>query len=87
MSRSRRHTPITGWTTAKSEKLDRRLAHRKLRKANQQILGETMDGDGLLQLNEVSSVWFMAKDGKRWIGPGPQDDDDTRRYLERLMRK
>jgi hypothetical protein len=63
MSRSRRKTPVLGITTAKSEKQDKRIANRKLRRAVKQRLG--YDPDGVLPaLREVSNVWSMDKDGK-----------------------
>jgi len=63
MSRSKRKTPVFGITTAKSEKQDKRIANRKLRRAAKQRLG--YDPDGVMpQLREVSNVWSMAKDGK-----------------------
>ena len=64
MSRSKRKTPVLGITTAKSEKQDKRIANRKLRRAVKQRLG--YDPDGVMpELREVSNVWSMDKDGKR----------------------
>ena len=85
MSRSRKKTPIFGITTARSEKEDKRIANRKLRRVVKQELAREPDGV-LPVLREVSNVWSMEKDGKlfyhksRW--------DDSRRYpWWKLMRK
>ena len=65
MSRSRRKTPVLGITTAKSEKQDKRIANRKLRRLVNQRLA--CDAHGVMPaLREVSNVWSMAKDGKHW---------------------
>ncbi len=55
MSRSRRKTKISGWTTATSEKEDKQLANRRLRRIVKEKLksGE----DVLPKLREVSDVW------------------------------
>ena len=69
MSRSRKKTPITGITTARSEKQDKRLANRKLRRKTRQVLRcQDLDGWVLPVLREVSNVWCMDKDGKFWFG-------------------
>ena len=67
MSRSTKKTPISGITTAKSEKLDKRLAHHRLRMAVRTALTSSTAGDTLPDLREVSDVWGMSKDGKRWF--------------------
>lgn len=69
MSRSRRKTPIIGWTTAPSEKEDKRLANRRLRRIVRNILRTQEDPDVLPDLREVSDPWDMNKDGKQWIDP------------------
>jgi len=67
MSRSRRKTPIIGWTTADSEKQDKRLANRRLRHRVRQTLRVNPHAE-LPLLREVSNVWLMDKDGKQRIG-------------------
>ena len=71
MSRSKRKTPILGFTCAKSEKDDKRRANRKLRRivktgirvSNKKAL-ETYES---LDKRDVSNVWSFEKDGKRYI--------------------
>lgn len=65
MSRSRRKTPITGITTAVTEKENKRDANRKLRRLNK-IKIHKRDYD-LFQLREISNVWGFDKDGKRYL--------------------
>tara|TARA_R110000824_G_scaffold33584_5_gene107602 strand:+ start:3929 stop:4147 length:219 start_codon:yes stop_codon:yes gene_type:complete len=72
MSRSIRKTPISG-IAGTSDKEDKRLANRHHRRINKQLAE-----DSYRALREVSNVWTMAKDGKRWF--------DSARYPE-LMRK
>jgi hypothetical protein len=73
MSRSRRKTPITGHTTAASEKRDKRLANRRLRKRVRQRLAyldhEDLEDEILPEMRDVSDAeWDFAKDGKMWLG-------------------
>ncbi|WP_375418458.1 hypothetical protein [uncultured Hymenobacter sp.] len=56
MARSQRTNPIFGHT-ALSEKQDKRLANRRLRRGVRQ-------GRTDLRLRDVSNVWSFAKDGK-----------------------
>ncbi len=78
MSRSYRKTPITGITTAASEKRDKQLANRRLRRRVKQALRGEPEAQVLPLKREVSDVWTMDKDGKRWFDAG--------RFAE-LMRK
>lgn len=68
MSRTHRKTPIVANTLAESEKKDKREANRRLRRAVKHRLKQ---GKATLRLREVSNVWSMAKDGKRY---NPQDN-------------
>jgi hypothetical protein len=68
MSRSRRKTPICGITTAESEKKDKRIANRKLRRRVRAALHADPDAP-LPLLREVSDPWLMDKDGKMLIDP------------------
>ena len=65
MARSRRKTPIWGITGARSEKKDKRIANRRLRRAVNIRLAQP-DETPLPVLREVSNPWSMAKDGRRW---------------------
>lgn len=86
MSRSRKKTPISGISTARSEKQDKRLANRKLRHAVKQRLGTDPD-DVLPVLREVSNVWSMAKDGKHWYSRSDWDERPRRYPWWKLVRK
>ena len=72
MSRSRKKTPITG-NVSGSEKVDKQLWHRRLRRATRQSVSE--DPDFIApDRRDVSDVWAMQKDGKHWW-----PDDDMRK--------
>lgn len=65
MSRSLKKTPISGITTAESEKEDKRLANRRHRRVTKI---EVNKGDEVIsKLKEVSNVWSFEKDGKRYL--------------------
>ena len=68
MSRSRRKTPICGITTAESEKQDKRIANRRLRRRVRSALRGDPDAP-LPLLREVSNPWLMDKDGKMLVDP------------------
>jgi hypothetical protein len=62
MSRSRRKTPIFGITGACSEKQDKRLANRVLRRK----FKESVNAENEVHpaIDEVSDVWSFDKDGR-----------------------
>jgi len=63
MARSYYHTPaIVSNTTAVSEKEDKQKANRRLRR---KVNADT-ERNAHLTLDDVSSVWTFAKDGKRF---------------------
>jgi len=66
MSRSRRHTPIIGNTTAGSEKSDKQRANRRYRQTIKRLCRGIIDDMLFPVLREVSDVWNHAKDGKRY---------------------
>lgn len=68
MSRSRRKTPIRGMSSADSEKQDKRMANRKLRRRVRSALRVEPEAP-LPRLREVSNPWSMDKDGKRFFDP------------------
>lgn len=75
MSRSRRKTPIKG-IGASSDKEDKRLANRKLRRVTHTLLRCTsLEDDDLIlpEIRDVSDVWDMGKDGKMRIDPSDKD--------------
>ena len=64
MSRSRRKTPIFGMTGARSEKQDKRLANRALRRKFKESIGA--DAEVYPIIEDVSNVWSFEKDGKHF---------------------
>ena len=64
MSRARRKRPISGITTAESEKQDKRIANRRERHTNRQILGYSLDDTLLMHRRQAGNPWLMDKDGK-----------------------
>jgi hypothetical protein len=65
MSRSKRHTPKRGITTSETEKGNKRMANRKLRRKTKV---QVKKGDSeLSRLREVSNVWAFDKDGKLYL--------------------
>ncbi len=70
MSRSRRKTPVYGYSSARSEAADKRLWHRRWRAHERGRLGALPEDFEHLttQRREVSNVWAMAKDGRQWFG-------------------
>lgn len=77
MSHSFKHLPITGITTCRSEKYDKRLANRCLRRVTKQILP---DEDTVFpEMRELTDIWCFGKDGKHnWHGSD---------YEEKSLRK
>ena len=70
MSRSRRNTPIRGITTAESEKKDKQIANRKLRRIiRSKLQFRSVEEPTLSDLRELSNVWSMDKDGKSYFDP------------------
>lgn len=99
MSRSRKHTPISGNTHARSEKEDKQTLHgvhrANKRKVISQIMKEDLDADEAVFYtdDEAMNLWDMAKDGKHYMDsdtryghiPGRQEQWDEAR--EKYMRK
>jgi hypothetical protein len=59
-----------GITTAASEKRDKQFANRRLRRVVKQVLTDEPEVRPLPLKREVSDVWAMDKDGKRWFDAG-----------------
>lgn len=79
MSRSRRHTPITGVTCSDSEKWEKRKANRKLRRLIREAVRKMVDSEDepvLPEAREVSDVWDWSKDGKIYWG----EDEDPKLF-------
>ena len=89
MSRSRKQTPISGITTAKSEKDDKRILHGKLRArlrgaVKKMLLEQSSEEYISPKYDEVHNKWSMAKDGKTYWVPKKFGNWT---YFEKLMRK
>ena len=69
MSRSRKHNPFRGITTAESEKWDKRLANRTLRHHNKILVNKFQEDAMPLVMNQVMTPWQMGKDGKIYFSP------------------
>jgi hypothetical protein len=71
MSRSYRKTPMMGHTTCRSERHDKFIWHKKWRlheRLNLIALKRNEGKDYLpIHSKEVSSVWWMGKDGKQYF--------------------
>ena len=68
MSRSRRKSPFIG-TCGHSEKYDKRINNRKMRRINKVFLQEFGDQDKLTTMQDVSDPWGMYKDGRIFFDP------------------
>lgn len=65
MSRSRKKTPYFSYSVRISEKYDKRIANRRLRKAVKLAI---FRGDEIIPImREISNVWDMVKDGKHYV--------------------
>lgn len=82
MSRSRRKTPVFGWTNCKSEKQDKQEANRSLRRINK---ARVQNGNEPMQKKENRDIWGFGKDGKGWMGPWWFEHD--RNLFDKHMRK
>lgn len=65
MSRSRKRTPKTGYTTAESEKQDKRKANRAFGRITKVQLHTGKEP--FTDPNAVSNVWLFDKDGKQYL--------------------
>lgn len=79
MSRSYKHTTISGITTATSEKRDKKLANRRFRRISRhRVRTET---EPLIDLDEISDIWDFQKDGKRYF------NSEEAKLFPKLFRK
>lgn len=85
MSNSYRKNPVTGTTTSTSEKEDKRLANRRLRRVNKARVKLGLEA---LTLKEISDVWDFNKDGKsRFDWMKNERDPHWRKMYKKLIRK
>ncbi|WP_157489277.1 MULTISPECIES: hypothetical protein [unclassified Lysobacter] len=68
MARSKRKTPVSGVTSATSEKSDKAASHRKIRRAVRQIVPVTPEAVLPLE-KELTNTFSMDKDGKARFDP------------------
>lgn len=71
MSRSRRHTPKMGITTAESEKEDKRRWHKAFRRASRMA----KNAGEFISSRLFDNAWTRSKDGKRYWGKQISDKD------------
>lgn len=69
MTRSRKKTPLQGNTTATTEKEDKKINHRRIRRAVTQAIGIAPEAELLPHEKELSNPWLMDKDGKHRFDP------------------
>lgn len=89
MSRSRKHSPIGGLTTARSEKKDKIMANQKTRSSIKRELRKALmeDDEEALDLLSTKSVkdyvntYDMAKDGVRYYGD--LEEETYRRFMRK----
>ena len=71
MSRSRKSLPICGLTLVESEKHDKQVWHRRMRRRERQRLGAVtpVGAEDYLTtvVHEISDPWLFAKDGKQYV--------------------
>lgn len=75
MSRSRKKHAVTGFTTARSEKKEKRIMNRAIRRITRHKLKQEDREDSILPIpDEVMDVWSMSKDGKQWYAKVDKPD-------------
>jgi hypothetical protein len=66
MSRSRRKTPITGMTTARSNKAFKVIEHRRERALTRSAMA--VGREDTLHPKMTGDEWASPRDGKQWLG-------------------
>jgi hypothetical protein len=73
MSRSRKKTPVSGNTTARSEAFDKQQWHSRMRSLSRKAVQEALDVDpGAVVYpvdDDAKDPWSMVKDGKHRFDP------------------
>lgn len=85
MTRSFKKQPFAGITTAKSEKKDKQIVNRNLRRKVKQILKDIDDieeKENILYLDkkDISDIWQFSKDGKYRV-------DKNSKFYKKTIRK
>lgn len=78
MSRSRKHTPVTGNCVAESEKISKQRWNRYFRRLTKIFLRRDSEGALPMNIKKETEVWDGPKDGKQRFNP---------KEHPRLMRK
>lgn len=87
MSRSYKKHPIVGNSLASSEKKDKSMCNKKLRRASRIILKDLKE-DAIFPLNkEAYDVWSMAKDGKHYLSSKYIEELKSDNKLHKLLGK
>jgi len=73
MSRSFRKNKIFGWSASESEKKDKKICNRKMRRYNKHILQEDVEEEFMTQ-DEAMDKYQMSKDGKQYWGDATKRD-------------
>jgi len=72
MSRSRKKNPYHGNTGDRSQKFEKRKAHKSLRQAEQRALRNNSEINP--DVRDVSNPWGWRKDGKHRIAPESREE-------------
>jgi len=72
MSRSRKKNPYHGNTGDRSQKFDKKQAHKSLRQAEQRALAAGSEISP--EIKDVSNTWGWRKDGKHRIAPESREE-------------
>ena len=88
MGKSRKKIPIGGFCGSGSEKLDKKIGNRRLRKKVNQMIQQGNYDDVFPIMDEVINKYDMAKDGKGWFGDMKGDPKwPDEKYYDKFMRK
>jgi hypothetical protein len=84
LSRSRRKTPISGITTARSEKEFKKISNHKFRARERTLVKKVLDEEIVMpeRTRDVVETYAGPKDGKMYFG-----DSDDKLMIMKLMRK
>ncbi len=72
MSRSKRKTPVTGWTKSESDKKDKKITNKKFRRISKTQLDKYDEDSILVEVKDISHV--TSKDGKQRFDPNEFPD-------------
>lgn len=90
MSRSRRKTPVTGFTSAESEKAFKKQSNHKLRARAKVKMADGEFDDLPRRPRDVENPWNGPKDGKTWWrtkGPSRMTEEEWKEYRRKGLQK